>query len=409
MNLTKLLPLIKKNNPNSGATLLEILLGSALMSFIVGIAGFGLVHILSVEQKASAKGEIQANSNRALEFLTDEIKLGRRIESDAVAALAEAPDFTLPSGAKPILVFQVPDVPQRIVYYTKPAENIWEGPNVLERWGPPMDENGQYDPAEINNPENWEYHVLIDSIDDTAQTPNCSPDWRPSNVDATQGFNACVNPEEKLVKLNLATTTTNKTWREDVNYQVQSMAFARSNITQGFTGDAPIFEINNKQLTIPKPANVKFEVLGGAITCGAGGVNIPVTTYLYKDDTKQVWDTSSALSLSNQPAGTTFDVESIKDEDRTVCNKEKLAVSSTDSDSPRIRVLVNGDPVPDVTPFDNQTTIDDFLEGYIEDGKIKLAENQAIYLFELGSNSDTGSATFDLQDNVVLATVDSVN
>ncbi len=381
------------------------------MSFVVGIAGWGLVYILAVEQKASAKQTIQYNSNRALEFLTDEIRLGRKIDSDAVVALDEAPDFTLPSGAKPIVVFQVPDVPQRIIYYTRPIEEgeVWEGPDVIERWGPRFNEEGQYDETEINNPENWEASILIDSIDNTAHTPSCETGWQASNTDSTEGFNACVNPDEKLVKLNLATTTSNKTWREDVDYQVENMAFAKSNIVQGFTEDTPVFTLNNKQLILAQSANVKFEVLGGAITCGAGGVNIPVTTYLYKDETKQTWDTSSPLTLPNQPAGTTFDVKSVKDENKEFCSKKDLAVSSTDSDNPRVRVLVNGDPVPDVTPFDNQTTIDVFLWDYIEDGKISLAENQAIYLFELGSNDDTGSATFDLQDNVVLTTVDKTD
>ena len=84
--------------------MIELLLGSSLTSLVVCLAGWGLVHSKILDQKASAKGDIQYNSNRALAFITDEVKQGRRIESDAVAALAEAPDFNLPDGAKPILV-----------------------------------------------------------------------------------------------------------------------------------------------------------------------------------------------------------------------------------------------------------------------------------------------------------------
>ncbi|MDJ0730425.1 MAG: hypothetical protein QNJ33_10595 [Crocosphaera sp.] len=405
MNLTHLLPLIKKNKPNTGATLIEILLGSVLMSFVVGIAGWGVVHLLAVDQKASAKGKIQFNSNRALEFITEEVKLGRRIESDAVAALAEAPDFTLPDGAEPIVVFQVPDVPQRIIYYIKPAESIWEGPHVIERWGPSFNDDGQYDPTEINNPKTWQSHVLIDSIDNTANTSDCPPNWQTSNLNATEGFNACVNSEEKLVKLHLATTTDNKTWGEEINYEVETMAFARSNITQGFTEDKPIFIINNNQLMLQESATVKFEILGGEITCGAGGEDIPVTTHLYVDQTQQNWDSNSSLTLPNQAAGTTFDVESISG-DGSACDGTGMTVSTTDMNTPQVVVLLNGDPVPNILPFANQNTIDFFLQQYVENGKVKIADNEAIYLFELGATNQESSA-FDLQDNVVLATVDT--
>ncbi len=404
MNPNHLLSLIRKNNPNTGASLVEMLLGSALMSFVIAIAGWGLVHFLMLDQKASAKGNIQFNSNRALEFITEEVKLGRRIESDAVTALAEAPDFTLPNGAKPIIVLQVPNLSQPVIYYTKPAEDIWEGPNVIERWGPNFTEEGEYDPTEINNPQSWESHLLIDSIDNTAQTPDCPTGWQATKTDATRGFNACVNPQEKLVKLNLATTADNKTWKKNINYQVETMAFARSNIPQGFTEDTPIFNVNNNQLTLEGSANIRFEVLGGEITCGAGGEDIPVSTHLYVDDTEHTWDTNSALTLTNQAAGTTFDVKSISD-GRPNCNVN-MEVSTSNTNTSQVKVLLDGDPVPDIEPFANQNSIEVFLRKYVANGKIKIADNEAIYLFELGT-TDQESAAYDFQDNVVLATVET--
>ncbi|MGK7884430.1 MAG: hypothetical protein AB4057_07365, partial [Crocosphaera sp.] len=203
--------------------------------------------------------------------------------------------------------------------------------------------------------------------------------------------------DEKLVKLNIATTVDNKTWQKNVNYQVETMAFARSSI----------FTITNKKLTTTTPSDIKFEVLGGEITCSAEGVNIPVETNLYINENKQTWNTNSALTLSNQAAGTSFDVESISG-DGSICNGLGMTVSTTDTNTPQVVVLVNGDPVPDITPFANQNTIDFFLREYVEDGKVKIAENQAIYLFELGTTNQESSA-FDLQDNVVLATVDPSN
>ncbi|MDJ0582301.1 hypothetical protein [Crocosphaera sp.] len=397
MKLTNLLPLIRKNNYHNGATLIELLLGSSLSSFVVGLAGWGLVHSTTLDQKASAKGDIQYNSNRALEFIADEVKLGTKIESDAVGALSEAPDFTLPNGAKPILVVQVQGLEQPVIYYTKQAEGIWDGPYMMERWGPDFNAEGEYYPTQINDPKTWKAHVVMDRIDDTPETPNCPRDWRASNSNSTRGFNACVNPNEKLVKLNIATTVDNKTWQNNVNYQVETMAFARSSM----------FTIISKKLIPNTPSDITFEVLGGEITCGTGGGNIPVQTNLYINENKQTWNTNSALTLPNQAAGTTFDVESISG-DGSICNGLGMTVSTTDENTSQLQVLVNGDDVPNITPFANQNTIDFFLQQYVENGKIKIAENQAIYLFELGVTNQNSPA-FDLQDNVVLATVEPSN
>ncbi|MDJ0510879.1 MAG: hypothetical protein QNJ64_16730 [Crocosphaera sp.] len=403
----KVLSLREKSKTNTGYTVTELLIGLSLGSLVVAVAGFGLVNTLLLDQKASAKGTMQYNTDRSLEFIAEEVKLGRKVEADAVGAVDEVPEFTLPNRAKPILALRVPNVPRRIFYYIKPASDVWLGSYVIERWGPNFNTEGQYEESEINNPETWESHVLMDNIDDTSITPNCPPDWQSSNPDAPRGFNVCVDPTERLVKMNLATTDTNPTWKNDLNYEASMMAFTRSNIVQGFSENAPSFTISNKQLILDGAANVKFQVLGGEITCGSGGADIPVKTNLYVDGNEETWNTNSFLELANQPAGTTFDVESVAG-DGSSCDGHEMTVSSAQTNNPQLQVLVNGDPVPDLTPFDNQNTIEFFMQQYVKDGKIKIAENQAIFLFELWGDNQSASY-FDLQDNVVLATVENAN
>ncbi|MGK7961976.1 hypothetical protein [Crocosphaera sp.] len=407
MHSTKLLTFIKKNNPNGGLSLIELLLASSLTALVLSIAGWGLVHILATDQKASAKGRIQFNANRASEFLSDEIRLARKIESDSVAALAEAPDFDLPAGAKPIIVLQIPRIPQRVIYSIRPIKegDIWDGPIVIERWGPSFNKEGQYKEDEINQPDIWQSHVLVDSINDEVATANCPPDWQVSHVDSPSGFHACVDSQEKLVKFHLATTVDNPTWRQEINYKVSTTAFARSRITQGFTEEESAFTVINKKLTLEKPANVKFEVLGGQIVCSEG--NVPVTTNVYIDADKQTWDSKSSLTLREQAAGTTFDVESIAG-NGSMCGGHYETVSTSYANTSQLEVLVNGDLVPDHTPYGGQNTIESFMQQYVKDGKINIAENQVIYLFELWGD-DQSQTYFDLQDNVVLATVDSTN
>jgi hypothetical protein len=78
--------------------------------------------------------------------------------------------------------------------------------------------------------------------------------------------------------------------------------------------------------------------------------------------------------------------------------------------------LVDGDVVPLFTPLGGQRTIDSFMKSTSTNpltglplidtttGKVALAKNQVIYLFELGTTSKTSTA-YDMQDLVVLATI----
>ena len=85
--------------------------------------------------------------------------------------------------------------------------------------------------------------------------------------------------------------------------------------------------------------------------------------------------------------------------------KNTMEVSST-SYSPNLKVLRNGDSVPQISGAMGQDSIEDYLEDYVdENNKIVLEENEAIFLFELGT-TDLSSSAADFQDLVVLMTVD---
>ena len=68
-------------------------------------------------------------------------------------------------------------------------------------------------------------------------------------------------------------------------------------------------------------------------------------------------------------------------------------------------VLRDGDEVPDITPFQNQSSIETFLQGYIDTNrKVVLNSHEAIFLFELGV-TDLSSPAADFQDLVVLVSL----
>ena len=69
-----------------------------------------------------------------------------------------------------------------------------------------------------------------------------------------------------------------------------------------------------------------------------------------------------------------------------------------------VKVLRDGDPIPDIQGFDGQDDAASFVKDYVENDRIRLHENQVIYLFELGT-SNLNSAAADFQDLVMIVTL----
>lgn len=102
--------------------------------------------------------------------------------------------------------------------------------------------------------------------------------------------------------------------------------------------------------------------------------------------------------------GTSVTVEACSWKYDTYHELKKHLIVNTSTLPLNVKVLTNGDPVPDIPGFKDQKSIEDFIKGYIENGSIKLKENEAIYLFELG-NTDLTSTGADFQDLVLLVSV----
>ncbi len=73
--------------------------------------------------------------------------------------------------------------------------------------------------------------------------------------------------------------------------------------------------------------------------------------------------------------------------------------------SKQVKVLRHGDAVPKIKGMGNQADALYFIKPYIDfkTNTITLDQNQAIYLFEIGTTNVTSSAA-DFQDLVVLVT-----
>jgi hypothetical protein len=78
----------------------------------------------------------------------------------------------------------------------------------------------------------------------------------------------------------------------------------------------------------------------------------------------------------------------------------------SNSNSPNVKVLRDGDAVPSIQGAAGQASVADVLKPYInaQTGRITLAANQAIFLFELYT-TNLASKYADFQDLVVVVTM----
>jgi hypothetical protein len=205
------------------------------------------------------------------------------------------------------------------------------------------------------------------------------------------------------------------------------------------TPPPPVSFVNNGgTVNFSSASNMTIRYLGGDITCGPGGVKIPTsgTINLYTTTTtttkvrgkttttttKTPLSSSRALgavgqdvTINNVASNTFLDITGVAG-NGSVCGKYAFSTNSATSQGSQVLTLVDGDTVPLFTPYGGQRSIDSFLGSTSTNpltglpiinsttGKVSLAKNQVIYLFELGT-TNTSSAAYDMQDLVVMATI----
>ena len=190
--------LLKKNKTksNSGFTLTELLVGLFMSIFVIGALGFGLITVLQTTQRENSKAAARNENSRALDFISDELRRARSIETDATNAQTfDATNKTV------VLALNIPEVntsatlgsdaddstTERIIYYLQAASDKWKGPLVLYRWGPPLRANGNYSDG------SWKPEALLDGIDDTdVSSPCATGEVTPPAPKSPKGFYACI-------------------------------------------------------------------------------------------------------------------------------------------------------------------------------------------------------------------------
>ncbi|MDJ0533851.1 MAG: prepilin-type N-terminal cleavage/methylation domain-containing protein [Xenococcaceae cyanobacterium MO_207.B15] len=249
---------IKKNN--SGFTLFELLIGLIMSLFVTGALGFGLYQILRTTSKESSKISARNEATRAIEFISDEIRRARSIESNANNARDNGGGAFDTTGKTVVLALDIPEIndgdtldtdnddttSERIVYYLESSSGTnWQGPQVLYRWGPPLNATGDYTGGI------WQPEALIDGIDNTAIATNpcdAGDSLNPPLANNPAGFYACISGTNNAAQIFL-TGGIDTTTGDNTNYTTDTKAVAR----------AKDVTVNQAQAAAPTPTN--FETL----------------------------------------------------------------------------------------------------------------------------------------------------
>ena len=427
INKKNLLKLLRKGQSSAGFTLTELLIGAALTSVVIGAAGFGLMSMLNGNKTAKNQVERRTKVNRALDFISDEARRARTIRDETNTDLSTL-GLSLPSGvdAKVVLSLEIPNgdgSDENVVYYVRDASSNWEGPQVLYRWGPPLDDDGSY------TTNDYQPVALIDQIDDTASNPTCQSTWSASPSSDATGFYACIDPNGKMAQLNI-----NAQFDDSGEiYQATTNVFARAELASTGAGGAMSSSlpsstsssnptgcsVNGGVLSCTGDTVMTFKVLGANYACNSStkwnvktrltrldANNQPVPSTSYHPNPVDINASSDPINLSlNSSKGEKMIITSIPEKPGGAeeCNNQANEIASTNTE--QVKALRNNDSLNnvDVPGFKEQQSVEDYLRDYTNGNKVKIEDNQIIYLFEIGQ-TDTNSGGFDLQDNIVLVT-----
>ncbi|MBW4623018.1 MAG: prepilin-type N-terminal cleavage/methylation domain-containing protein [Cyanosarcina radialis HA8281-LM2] len=222
--LTKISRIFRGRRKSAGLTLVELLVALVISTLVVILAGSAIAMVTSVNQEAQQKIERLIDLSRAFDFMSQEIRTARRINSTEttvadgnsisvanVVANAGINLTSLGNYGTIVLYLEVPitsSVPATcpaggpnagaappsptdfdpVVYDIRTSPTSWLGPRIVSRYGRIPSEDGSIDPC--SNPVSSD--ILVDAIADTDMNPapTCNS---PAVLVGNGGFYACVN------------------------------------------------------------------------------------------------------------------------------------------------------------------------------------------------------------------------
>ena len=192
----------------------------------------------------------------------------------------------------------------------------------------------------------------------------------------------------------------NLTTLQTVDFQIERGEIVSSN-QFAFIAEILGASITNGNARVPATAQLmvdgaRVEPWGNFFQAQQGNVNLPGRRGVYLHPT--VLEEGAAISVAARSYLPRYDQRWR----RYVLSPYISANTAFESDY--VKVLRDGDAVPNISGFNGQGDASAFVSDYVKNGRIRLHKNQVIYLFELGA-SDLNSAAADFQDLVMIVTL----
>ena len=438
MKNSTLIKLFNRRKYSAGYTLTELIIGAGISVVVIGAAGVGLMNLMRGNTTSTAEADRRGEVNRALEFISDEVRKAEEIKTSPTADLPAGFDAT---NKEVVLALDLPDLGQanpddKVIYYVRPKpDNTWLGPNVIYRYGPPLDTSGG---SYTGNA--WVEQALVDRVDDQTITPTCTG----GTAIAAKGFAACVNSDERIAKIYVNgkfSDTSGDKYKADM--QVYARAEAENlnssevsvNITpippSGGGGNSPPFwaeNIDSHMGCSPSGEKCSIETVFAQTPSGGTPITITMEDSETQEDISAI-DPSQTFTLTVTPdaSGLSSTPFTPAEQNNTLPKSVEIDLSQATpqitalagTDIAQVKLLWDGEDVPSYPAWNpdgddpsNPTfkAIQDVLNGnnlpgidFIQNGKITLPKNQYLLVFEIGQ-SDTTHPGFDLQDKVILLT-----
>jgi hypothetical protein len=382
-----------------GFTMLELIIAAGLTLVVTSVAMGGVIAVMRPEMKNHQEIDAGYESDRAQQLISYETKIAQSIEPGGVmpSGVDGTPVFSIKNGS-----FEAP-----IVYYITSSKpnSIWRGQKVLKRYGPNFSETG-YE-------TNWSHQVFLDGLSDQAITHSCSGDTTTPTDSAKVGVTGCINTAKTVMKYTLNRNM--KQGSEDFGqYQPNYIAVVSgvkvqqqiAAIPPGATSETTGCSLTSNSISCSGKTTFRIENLGGSIQCGKDAPSVmPVKLFMQFDQGN--WEeVSGSKTFEVDPKVTLVKAEAAGNYG---CSGNTYSYDSTNAN--QVKLLKDGDLVPEVKGFADQNSVEQFLRNYFEINEkgekvVKLESNQVLVLMELGV-TDQSSSAFDMQDSVVLITTNS--
>ena len=164
------------------------------------------------------------------------------------------------------------------------------------------------------------------------------------------------------------------------------------------------FAIENGQVIPKTNYTAEVKLVGTAMTYGAYGSNVPISSSIQVgSESYDPWP-GNVNDWGNPRTKTLTDQSKNEGISVTMHAATGTTVDSSSGGS-AVRVLRDGASPPSLGGLGNQADAEAFIQPYIDNGTVTLAENQAIYLFELSGDTDPSLSHVDYQDAVVVVSL----